>query len=67
VVVQPNATSSLLEARQVGESIYQGRSAVQVYYAQARQHTAIDSFLLPILMEDLADVVSAVSESSFAQ
>jgi hypothetical protein len=67
VVVQPDATSHLLAARQAGDSNYQGRSAVQVYYAQARQHTAIDSFLLPILLGDLADVVSVASESSFAQ
>jgi hypothetical protein len=67
IVIQPNVTANLIAARQSGNASYDGSSALQVYYAQARHESAVNSYLLPYMQLELGKVVANVSTQSIAQ
>jgi hypothetical protein len=67
IVIQPNAQANLLSARQNGNASYRGSSAVHVYYAQARQETAINSYVVPYIQLDLGQTVATASALSISQ
>ncbi|TCD67708.1 hypothetical protein EIP91_012004 [Steccherinum ochraceum] len=57
LVVSANATSNLALARENGDMSYDPRSAVTVYYAQARHEVATANFVTPILQNTLKPVM----------
>ncbi|GFZ51748.1 hypothetical protein JCM24511_09516, partial [Saitozyma sp. JCM 24511] len=67
IVIQPNVTAKLIAARQSGNASYDGSSALQVYYTQARQESAVNRYLLPYIQLELGKVVANVSTQSIAQ
>lgn len=67
VVIQQAATSNLLAARQIGNSSYNGTSAVRVYYVQARNEAAVNGYLVPYIQQELGAIVAQASAASAAQ
>ena len=67
VVIQQDATAALQLARSVGNAAYNGASAVNVYYAQARQETAFGSYLLPDLQQAMGMITGKFNAESVAQ
>lgn len=67
IVIHPNVTANLIAARQYGNASHNGSSALQVYYAQARQESAVNSHLLPYIQLEVGKVVANVSKRSIAQ
>ena len=66
IVVQPGATANLQLARSIGNSSYNGTSAIHVYYAQARQENAVGTYLLPLMQQALGQVTGQISAQSVA-
>ncbi|KIP12864.1 hypothetical protein PHLGIDRAFT_97603 [Phlebiopsis gigantea 11061_1 CR5-6] len=64
VVVEANATTKLSRARTNGDANYDPRTAITVYYAQARQETAVGNYVLPITTQILTASVSAYATAS---
>ncbi|RSH94790.1 hypothetical protein EHS25_004596 [Saitozyma podzolica] len=67
IVIQQSATSNLLAARQIGNSSYNGTSAVNVYYVQARNEAAVNGYLVPYIQQELGAIVARASAASAAQ
>ncbi|TDL23497.1 hypothetical protein BD410DRAFT_768789 [Rickenella mellea] len=66
VVVEPNVSARLTLARQTGDKTYNPASAINVYYAQARNEIAANNFLVPIATQLLTGVTQRFAASSFA-
>jgi hypothetical protein len=66
IVVQSGATANLQLARSIGNSSYNGSSAIHVYYNQARQENAVGSYLLPLMQQALGGITSQISAQSVA-
>ncbi|EIW77627.1 hypothetical protein CONPUDRAFT_128595, partial [Coniophora puteana RWD-64-598 SS2] len=64
VVVASNATSRLAAARETGDSTFDPRGLVTMYYAQARQEIAIGTYLLPSLTSALSAATGAYATTS---
>jgi hypothetical protein len=67
IVISEGATLALQTARAIGNASYNGSSAVEVFYAQARQETAVGSYLLPYMQVALAEITGRLSAQSVAQ
>lgn len=66
MVIQPGATANLELARSIGNSSYNGSSAIHVYYAQARNENAVGSYLLPLMQQALGQLTGQISARSVA-
>lgn len=64
VVIEANATMNLARARMNGDANYDPRDAITVYYAQARQETAVGTYVLPITTRLLTASATAYATAS---
>ncbi|KAJ9605459.1 hypothetical protein H2200_010116 [Cladophialophora chaetospira] len=60
VMVMPNATALLRAAVSTGNSSYDPKEACQIVYVEARDTTAIDTYIMPELYAFQTAVISAV-------
>ncbi|KAK8847379.1 hypothetical protein IAR55_005237 [Kwoniella newhampshirensis] len=67
IVINSGATALLNTARQVGNASYDGRGAIEVFYAQARQETAVNSYLVPYIQAELSAVCNQFNARSVSQ
>ncbi|KAJ9118880.1 hypothetical protein QFC24_006079 [Naganishia onofrii] len=67
VVVNADATVQLQAARQSGNSMYDPRSAIGFYYAQARMENAINGYLVPITSSLLTQTTERWASQSIAE
>ncbi|ORY30405.1 hypothetical protein BCR39DRAFT_564917 [Naematelia encephala] len=67
IVISAGATAALQTARQIGNASYNGSEVVQVYYAQARQETAVGNYLLPHMQIALGQICGQVGAQSNTQ
>ncbi|RXK34817.1 hypothetical protein M231_07935 [Tremella mesenterica] len=67
VIINPDASTSLVNARQNGNNSYNGTSAVSIYYSQARNENAVGSYLVPNLQLEVGMVVGKFSFQSVGQ
>ncbi|KIR35936.1 endoplasmic reticulum protein [Cryptococcus deuterogattii MMRL2647] len=56
IVINAGVSDALLSARENGNSSWNGLSVIDVYYAQARQETAINSYLIPFIQQALSQL-----------
>ncbi|ADV22219.1 endoplasmic reticulum protein [Cryptococcus gattii Ru294] len=56
IVINAGVSDALLSARENGNSSWNGLSVIDVYYAQARQETAINSYLIPSIQQALSQL-----------
>lgn len=56
IVINAGVSDALLSARENGNSSWSGLSVIDVYYAQARQETAINSYLIPFIQQALTQL-----------
>lgn len=66
IAINPNVTSSLAAARSVGDAQYSPTSAITVYYTQARQETANNNYLVPLMQAALKTALAKVTAQSVA-
>ncbi|EKM59708.1 uncharacterized protein PHACADRAFT_181681 [Phanerochaete carnosa HHB-10118-sp] len=64
VVIEANATANLSLARANGDPSYDPSKAITVYYAQARQETAVGNYVLPITTQILTASVTAYATAA---
>lgn len=64
VVIEANATINLSRARANGDPNYDPSKAITVYYAQARQETAVGNYVLPITTQLLTASVTAYATAA---
>jgi hypothetical protein len=67
LVIQSGATANLLSARQNGLSTYNGSQAIEIYYSQARNEIAVNSYLIPLLSVHLGQILGRLNAQSVAQ
>ncbi|WWC86960.1 uncharacterized protein L201_001841 [Kwoniella dendrophila CBS 6074] len=67
IVINPGASNALAQARSAGDSTYNSSSAIDVFYAQARQETAVNSYLLPYMQQALSAILGQYNARSAAQ
>lgn len=67
IVIQQGVTHALDLARSIGNANYNGSQAISVYYAQARQESALGSYLVPLMQASLGQLTAQVSAQSAAQ
>ncbi|WVQ83351.1 hypothetical protein IAT38_005490 [Cryptococcus sp. DSM 104549] len=67
VVINSGASDALTSARQNGLASYNASSAIEVFYAQARQETAVNTYLLPYIQAALSSSVGQYNARSVAQ
>lgn len=66
IVINQGATTNLQNARQNGNSAYNGSSAITVYYAQARNEQAANQYLVPYIQQALGQITGQYSSQSVA-
>ncbi|KAL1938011.1 hypothetical protein VTO73DRAFT_12022 [Trametes versicolor] len=64
VVVQPNASTILSAARTNGDKTYDPRTAIKVYYSQARNEIATGNYIVPLTTQMLQVTTSAYATST---
>ncbi|KAI0653466.1 hypothetical protein C8Q70DRAFT_1035581 [Cubamyces menziesii] len=64
VVIQPNATIRLAQARMNGDQSYDPASAIKVYYSQARNEIATGNYIVPLTTQMLQATTSAYATST---
>ncbi|KAI0820843.1 hypothetical protein BC628DRAFT_1422520 [Trametes gibbosa] len=64
IVVQPNASTALSAARTNGDKTYDPRSAIKVYYSQARNEIATGNYIVPLTTQMLQVTTSAYATST---
>ncbi|WVN89462.1 uncharacterized protein L203_104685 [Cryptococcus depauperatus CBS 7841] len=67
IVINSGISDGLLRARQNGDASWNGSRAIDVYYAQARQETAVNSYLVPYLQQALGQLSAEYGTKSVAQ
>ncbi|OCF76878.1 endoplasmic reticulum protein [Kwoniella mangroviensis CBS 8886] len=67
IVINTGATTNLNQARSNGNASYNGSSAIDVFYAQARMETAVNSYLLPYMQQALGGLLGQYNARSVAQ
>jgi hypothetical protein len=67
ISINSGATSNLEIARQNGLQSYNGSQAITVYYAQARNELAVNSYLVPLIQQALGEITGQLSAQSTAQ
>lgn len=67
ISINSGATSNLQIARQNGLQSYNGSQAITVYYAQARNELAVNSYLVPLIQQALGEITGQLSAQSTAQ
>ncbi|WWD00523.1 hypothetical protein V866_007440 [Kwoniella sp. B9012] len=67
IVINTGATTNLNQARLNGNASYNGSSAIDVFYAQARMETAVNSYLLPYMQQALGGILGQYNARSAAQ
>ncbi|AAW45796.1 hypothetical protein CNBJ2900 [Cryptococcus deneoformans B-3501A] len=66
IVINAGVSDALVSARENGNSSWSGPSVIDVFYAQARQETAINSYLLPFVQEVLGQLCFQYNAQSAA-
>ncbi|WVW78515.1 hypothetical protein I302_100470 [Kwoniella bestiolae CBS 10118] len=67
IVINTDATTNLNQARLNGNAGYNGSSAIDVFYAQSRMETAVNSYLLPYMQQALGGILGQYNARSVAQ
>lgn len=67
ITINSGASAQLTQARQNGLTSYNGSSAITVYYAQARNELAVNSYLNPYIQQALGAITAQLSAQSAAQ
>jgi hypothetical protein len=67
MVINAGATAALSAARAIGNSSYDGRSAISFIYSQARNELATGNYLNPLGQAALAQICGQLSAQSVAQ
>ncbi|WWD21471.1 hypothetical protein CI109_105957 [Kwoniella shandongensis] len=67
IIINAGATALLNTARQIGNSSYNGTSAIEVVYAQARNENAVGNYLAPYMQGALNQILSRYNAQSVAQ
>lgn len=64
IIIAPNATSRLTQARISGDTTYDPSSAITFYYAQARNEVATGTYLLPLATSFLQNFTTTYATGS---
>ncbi|WWC59308.1 uncharacterized protein I303_101859 [Kwoniella dejecticola CBS 10117] len=67
IVINAGATETLNQARLIGNSSYNPSEAIQVFYAQARMETAVNSYLVPYIQQALTVILFQFNGRSVAE
>jgi hypothetical protein len=67
VVINPGASANLAAARAAGDASYDGRTAIQFVYAQARNEIATGTYMVPIASGHLAAITGKIGAQSVAE
>lgn len=66
VVVSPNASFSLLQARSSGNAAYDPTSGITLYYASARNQITVNSHVVPSILATINPILSEVAIKQLA-
>ncbi|OXM77023.1 endoplasmic reticulum protein [Cryptococcus neoformans Bt63] len=56
IVINAGVSDALLSARENGNSSWSGSSVIEIFYAQARQETALNTYLIPFVQQALSQL-----------
>ncbi|TYJ52218.1 hypothetical protein B9479_007177 [Cryptococcus floricola] len=66
IVIGEGVSDGLVAARENGLASWNGSNAIEVFYAQARQETAINTYMLPYIQASLAQICSQMNAQDTA-